>query len=177
MIPRFLGAMACAVMAAFGGAGEGKAATVDGPAVLYVGQLDWPYPGGRFWGVDANGDGMVTGAELDGISLFFDNRNYGPGQHYWTTRSVGDFLFRDLGFGRGIVSGVAYVTYAYRLCGDWNSLPCLPGELTEKWVNVDIPFSDVPVSYVSSVPLPAGAPLMAAGIGALALIRRRKRRG
>ncbi|MDO5704748.1 MAG: VPLPA-CTERM sorting domain-containing protein [Paracoccus sp. (in: a-proteobacteria)] len=172
MIRRYLGAALVVV---------GLAGAADAAAVQYNGTFDDGHIYGWFSGISATGGNTITGAELKDFHITFDNRNYSPGQYYHQTSSVRDFLFQDFGDGLGKLSGWANLTIWESWCGGWMQEPCLPGEEGGWYVERDWYFTTDRVAFdrndltPAPVPVPGSLPLIAGGIGALALLRRRQK--
>lgn len=184
MISRFLGAMACTAVVALGSPGEGKAAVAE-----YWGSFSDMGWTGQFSGTDLNGDGKLTGDELAYASGIYWNGTWGLGQFYGEADRFDHFVFSFVSPTQAIIEVEHTFRYKDWHCGGWGQEPCsfyevlYPGSPLYSEVSRSFPATIHNVSFSYSgvipapVPLPAGAPLMAAGIGALALIRRRKRRG
>ena len=131
---------------------------------------------GQFTGEDRDGDARISQSELIGFSATMDNMNGGPGQYRVNTTQVSDFLFADLGDGTATLSGV--LSFQFFHDGGWPRAFAMAS--FGYWV--DQPLSTTHVQFfldtpsVAAVPLPAGAALLPAGLGVMALLRRRRRR-
>lgn len=163
--------MTAAVVLCGGVAAE--AATVT----TYNAQWNDGYHSGYLWANDLNDDSTITLNEVTEFYMLFDNMNGGPGQYLVDSRSPTALKFTTDGNGHGLLSGTAHVRYHIRPCAPWTSGPDCPlgDDVGLNWMDDDWNFSDVAATYVSSVPLPAAAPMLVGGVGALAVLRRRRR--
>lgn len=150
-------------------------------AVQYDGTFNDGYIYGWFSGIAAGDGYTITGAGLTDFHITFDNRSGGPGQYYYATDSVSGFLFRDLGAGLGAISGTAYVTLWEAWCNIPGDRPCFPDEIPGQYVYRSMSFETDQVTFnrvdlsPAPVPVPGSLPLVAGGIAALAVLRRRRK--
>lgn len=167
-------------------------------AALYQGEFsaDGGFITGWFQGEDRDGDAQISRDELTAWNAQVSNLNGGPGQFQAPVLDFADFLFQDAGNGLGALWGVARYAVAELTCGGWYLPPCddamgdeggpAPFALMARSFAPILMFS-APVEHrfsadrlsftvlsAAPVPLPAGLPLMAAGFGALAGLRRRR---
>ncbi|MDO5613503.1 MAG: VPLPA-CTERM sorting domain-containing protein [Paracoccus sp. (in: a-proteobacteria)] len=171
MILKFLGAAAVAM---------GLAAPVNAAVAEYHGSFDEGYIKGHFVGLDLEGNGVVT--KLLDFHIAFDDMNYGSHSYFYIESSTAtDFKFIDHGDWSGSLNGTAFISYWVPLCDSWNTPPCMPGDMPgydyfDQWR-----FETTSVEFVrydltpAPVPVPGTLPLIAGGIGALAVLRRRRK--
>lgn len=175
---RFMRALVRPVMTAavvLCGGVAAEAATV----MTYNAQWNDGYHSGYLWANDLNGDSTITLNEVTAFYMLFNNMNGGPGQFLVDSRSPISLTLTTDGHGYGVLSGVAEVKYRYWYCRPWEPSsycqPHLPWEVQFEWVHDKWTFTGIDVTYVTSVPLPAAAPMLVAGVAALSVLRRRRR--
>lgn len=170
----------CLTMAAIFGismANTTEAATVP---VSYWGSYGEPgWFTGTFSGRDLNGDNQISIDELTSWTGRYEIYSSGGQVDSRATRPD-SFLFTVLPGGKGMVATSATFSYRHWFCG-YPQEPCwvyefsFPGAPLWEWLPLEDSIETGNVSYMSAVPLPGGLPLIAGGIGALAIMRRRQK--
>ncbi|MDO5631524.1 MAG: VPLPA-CTERM sorting domain-containing protein [Paracoccus sp. (in: a-proteobacteria)] len=157
----------------------GLAAPASAAVAQYEGWFDDGYISGYFVGLDVDGSGTVT--KVSDFHIAFDNYNGSPGQYYIESDTAITFNFFDLGQGLGRLYGTALVSYWIALCDGWNTPPCMPGDMPGYEQFDSWSFQTTAVDFIRTdlapapVPVPGTLPLIAGGIGALAVLRRRRK--